>query len=341
MPLVQLGLEHTDIIAALLETSWRSQFRSGSYPVFSRRYLDWLYAGPHAADNVLLGYEQDGRLAGFRALLFRRLSIQGTATRAHISTHLTVHPDLTDAQRTDAVTALGEVHSYVHPAAAVDVRADNLLDTFVSFFDEASEARRYQQATERRFSAAGVARAKIRFQPAIVKTQRLRDCLVRHGAELPAIATASPSDAQTLTDLFHAHGRACGATVTASPPWVGHHLFALDDSRVYVSHHGGAIDGCLACYALDTVAGGTTRRVVIIEYLLAPNAAAAAALLAGAVDFAEEQRAKGVVLENSTSLDGELCSEVGLMPSARRMVAAIACRSVPVGALTGLLLDVK
>ena len=65
MPLVELGLEHADDIAGLLETSWGSQFATGSYPVFSTRYLRWLFdrygdwprtlaaynAGPQAVDR--------------------------------------------------------------------------------------------------------------------------------------------------------------------------------------------------------------------------------------------------------------------------------------------------
>ena len=341
MSLVQLGLEHTDAILALLQTSWRSQFSTGTYPVFSRRYLDWVYGGPHARDNVLLGYEAGGRLVGFRAMLFRSVAVHGTTTRAHISTHLAVDPGLPRSSRIDAVAALSEVYSYVHPSTDSDASDSGHLDTLVSFFDEASEFRRYQQATATRLASAGVARVKIRFQPAIVHVSRVRACLARHAASVPDIGIASPDDADALAELFAARGRGRDVFVTVSPDWVRHHLFGFDDSRVYVSRQDGALTGCVSCYALDTLAGDNIRRVVIIEYLLASSPASAAALVAETLGFADEQGARGVVLENSTYLSAELCSEVGLMPSLRRMVAAVACRSVPVGTLADLLLDVK
>lgn len=339
--LAQLGLEHTDVIAAFLETSWRSQFGSGTYPVFSRRYLDWVYGGPHAGDNVLLGYETGGRLVGFRAMLFRPVTVHGTIARAHISTHLAVDPGLARSERRDAVAALGEVYSYVHPSADSDAGTNGHLDTLVSFFDEANEFRRYQQDAETRLASAGVPRVKLTIQPALVLDWRVRACLARHADSVPDIGMASPDDADALAALFAAWGHGRDVSVTMSPDWVRHHLFGFEDSRVYVSRRDGALDGCVSCYALDTVAGDNVRRVVVIEYLLASSAAVAAAVIAETLGFADGQGARGVVMENTTYLGAELCSDVGLMPSARRIVAAVACRSVPVRTLATLLLDVK
>lgn len=341
MALVQLDLEHADDISRLLETSWRSQFSTGSYPVFSSHYLRWVYGGPHTADNILLGYESGGRLVGFRAMLFRSMVIHGIRTRAHISTHLAVDPSLPLADRIDAVAALGEVHSYIHPSKGPDDPATGHFDTFVSFFDEAAESRRYQRATETRLANAGVTRAKIRFQPAMVHARRVRACLDRHAASSPVVEVASPDAAEDIAALFAENGNGREVVVGVSPDWVRHHLFGLATSRVYVSRRDKGLDGCLSCYALDTRAGDQTRRVVIIEYLLTSDPASAAALLAASLAFADEAGAKGVVLENTTYLDANLCSEVGLMPSTRRMVAAVACRSIPIRALPGLVLDVK
>ena len=163
----------------------------------------------------------------------------------------------------------------------------------------------------------------------------------RHAAIPSEIGPASLQDADAIAALFAERGRDQDVVVRASPDWVRHHLFGFEDARVFVSRRQGAIDGCLSCYALDTISGTQVRRVAVIEYLLASGPAAAAALVAETLAFAAEQGAKGVVLENTTYLDDELCAEVGLMPSTRRMVAAVACRSLPVNTPGGLLLDVK
>ena len=141
--------------------------------------------------------------------------------------------------------------------------------------------------------------------------------------------------------LFAASSRGRDVSVNVSADWVRHHLFGLETSRVYLAWRDGDLDGCVSCYALDTRAGHHTRRVIVIEYLLASTPASAAALVAETLAFADAQQARGVVLENTTYLDQELCTEVGLRPSTRRMVAAVACRSTPIREPAGLVVDVK
>ncbi len=274
-------------------------------------------------------------------MLYRPVSVRGRLTRAHISTHLAADPDLSRDDRMEAVDALGQPHSYLHPGGPALSSPDVGFDTIVTFFDAANESRRYQQASESRFAGAGVARAKLRFPQAILHPPRLDQCLAQVDSAAPLVARAAPEDTEAIANLFAEHGRQHDVAVMPSPAWVGHHFFGFEDSRVFVSRRQDSLDGCIACYALDTVSAARRRRVAVIEYLLVHDVASAAALLREALRFADEHGARGVVMENPTYLDQDLRTQVGLMPSTRGMVAAVGCRSVEVGTPPTLLLDLK
>ena len=70
-------------------------------------------------DNVLLGYETAGRLTGFRAMLYRSVAVHGkNGTRArHLRPIWPYDPELPLREQLSLpFAALGEVHSYIHPA---------------------------------------------------------------------------------------------------------------------------------------------------------------------------------------------------------------------------------
>jgi hypothetical protein len=331
-------------VGRFLHATWQHQYGDASYPAFSQSYLEWLYGGPHENDTVLLGVRASGRLVAFKAMLFRPLMVQGQPRRSHVSTHLAVDPFLPLADRVAALGAVTSPQSFEHYFERADAEPGHdkdALDTLIAFYDD---NKGYHRSTDNLFAQAGFTRSKIPFQHAIVSPRRVDVNLIRTAAESSGIDVrqAVVGESALIARLFNQVARQHTVALAVTPAWVQHHMFGLADSRVFLALESGVPTGFLSCYALDTLSGASVRRVVVIEYLIVGGAAATApALMAPALQFSNEQGAKGVVIENATYLDAEVYTLAGFLPSTRRMVGSLGSRRDAVSPSDGLLLDVK
>jgi hypothetical protein len=331
-------------VSRFLRETWQHQYGAASYPAFSTSYLGWLYGGPHENDTILLGVRAAGRLVAFKALLFRPLLVQGQPRRSHVLTHLAVDPSLPLSDRVAALGAITAAQFCEHPFEGPDARTGDeggTLDTLIAFYDD---KKGYHRSTDSIYAQAGFTRSKIPFQHAIVSPRRVEMNLIRGSAEVPGIEVrpALIAEAALIARLFNQVARQHTVALAVTPAWVQHHMFGLVDSRVYLALESGVPTGFVSCYALDTLSGDSIRRVVVIEYLIVGGTAATApALMAPAVQFSNEQGAKGVVIENATYLDPEVYTRAGMLPSTRRMVGALGSRREDVSPSDGMLIDIK
>jgi hypothetical protein len=342
--LSRLTSSDLDDVTRFLHATWRHQYGNESYPAFSRQYLEWLYGGPHEDDTVLLGVRDSGRLVGFKAMIFRPLLVKGHPRRSHVATHLAVDLALPLADRVAALGAVALPERFEHYFERADLdtgHTESGLDTLIAFYDD---GKGYHRSTASLAAQAGFRRSQVPFQHAIVSPRRVDQHLSRACAEHPGLQVrrASVAEAPVIANLFNEVARKHTVSLAVTPAWVRHHLFGLADSRVFMASESGVPTGFISCYALDTMSAAGIRRVVVIEYLIVGGAAASApALVAPALQFSNEQGAKGVVIENATYLDAEVYTSAGLLPSTRRMIGSLSTRRGAVSAGDGLLIDVK
>lgn len=80
----RLNTHHLPEILELLTETWPLLYGETGCPNFNLPYLQWLYGGPNADRNMILGCrDESGRLVGVKSALFRDMRLHGKAVDAY------------------------------------------------------------------------------------------------------------------------------------------------------------------------------------------------------------------------------------------------------------------
>lgn len=303
---VELSVADAPEILQLLKEVWPTTYGSAGCPVFTLSYLEWLYGGPLAHRNLLIGIRNDGgRLIGFRAYLYRNFTLGGYIP-AYLATHATVHPALPMALRVAVATVIARpaclirtpkalvIAFYEHGKPMARRRRDEALRSGHSFFEED-------------------------FLQLVVYPRRLAaaDHLVV-AAERPAVRPAQFGDVPALVALQdRPRPGILFWTPDAKALW--HHLSAAPEAIALVAERDGRLLGGLGAYVLTTMRAGIETRMVVCDLLIGNDHNTMTVLMTAAQKQAAALSCRGVVIENASALSPDLQTAGGLVKTPRRM----------------------
>ena len=330
---VRLSTLDIDEILGLLNETWPVLYGSTGCPHFTADYLRWLYGGPEAAASLILGCRSEGVLVGLKAYLYRAMRHRERDVRAHISTHLTIATGLPFGTRMSIAVELAKAHTLQDN---LDSNFGVKGDAFLAFFESGKTLAR---TTDAALSASGIQTSRAPFRHAIVSARMLQTSVERvsgHG-----IRELLPSDMPVALELME---KACplGLALSPSAASLWHQVTASPHGRAFAAEdRHGKVSGFLACYVLESVRQASKSRVVLIELVAAKDTAALAILLWAAAQHAANVGARGVVIENATTLPQHQFRELGIVPTTREMLCAVRSRDQTVQATETFLCDVK
>ena len=311
----RLHLDDVSEIGSFLNTVWGASYGSSARPDFTPSYLQWLYGGPDSERHALVGVRHDRSLVAFKALLFRPTRYRGRCLRAHVTTHLAIHPGLSLQQRVDALIRITVPHSFLTDR---DLCPDAPVDLIFAFYEEEKNIPRN---TVHLMEQYGLVRSFVPFQQAIANRATVQAAVDHARTDRRVVRQATMDDAPVIEDLFNRHTARQSLAITMTAERIEHHLFGLPNSRVVLLEEGGTPTGFVAFYLLDVARAGVRSQAVIVEFLIVEGSRWAAALLLDqALEFSSLSGARGVVMENPTYVGLEGFRDCGLVPSARRML---------------------
>lgn len=302
----QLDLSHIDQISQLLNRVWPTLYGPSGCPVFSTEYLGWLYGGPNAARNTLLGAFRGDELVGFKANLFRPLAQDGSQWTAALTTHLAIDSTLDLASRGLLAMELSRL-----PIEEDNQSADACQISFAYFEADKPLSKSVKILHKER---------GIKTVDGII-TQAVFNPLIASrflGESRAEVRHADAADAGDIHSLLR--DRSAGLIrLDLDPDALWYHLSNAPDADVLVSTEGGKITGVAASYRLDWLKAGQNSVMTVVEMAIAEDTRSLASLLLTIAETAKLAGSRGVIVENPSHLTEEVTREVGLMPSPRKM----------------------
>jgi hypothetical protein len=332
--LIRLDQRHVAEIGSLVNQVWHEAYGSSPHPRFSREYLEWLYGGPDASLNLLLGRRIDGRLIAFKALVARRVLLHGQRLLAHLATHLSIDPGLPLSERIQTGSMLMLSQTFMHDESLALAEQPDLA---FGFFEG---GKTLIHSTARALASYGLVRSTVTFQQSIVSPPAFRAASENAAAASLDVRPATRADVPAIGALLGRLSASLPLTIAMTPAALEHHLFNLPQGQAHVAVDSGTPAGAILFYPMEAEKLDQISRVVVVEYLLADTAEAALPLLREAVEFARASNARGVVVENATYLDPDLRRACGIVGSTRRMLLSTVAHS-PVPLEDRFMLDVK
>ncbi|WP_298562242.1 hypothetical protein [uncultured Aliiroseovarius sp.] len=315
-------------ILNLLGRVWPQLYGATGCPAFSAGYLKWLYSGPDAEKNHLLGFrDESGELIAFKAALFRSIRISGEIRSAWLTSHLAIAPELPFARRMEVSAALSRLHGLDSDEKHVNI----------AYF----EADKPIARNARRLAVkAGLEVAEQEFAQHIVNLRKLR--AFDAGTDDIQIAELTQNDCPDLVALMGNHSSDHGPIWSPTAEGLGHHLLnAPENFAITARDKNGVIIGAAGCYVLEYLRDDQVSRMFICETLIADDPAVANQLMRTAHAHATELGLRGIVVENATHLNADIHAACGLLKTPRRMIFAMRGRSLPDVSPTMFGLDIK
>jgi hypothetical protein len=125
-----------------------------------------------------------------------------------------------------------------------------------------------------------------------------------------------------------------------------HYFFGDPTHSTFVAESGDRICAFINFYPLETIKEGKIFLYIIIDFLICDNTnederTYVAPLLYEAVKIAEQIGAKGIVFENATYLDYQVYSQLGMVPTFRKMNMVYGARNNDVSYVGNFRCDIK
>jgi hypothetical protein len=296
----QLGLTDIPEIASFLNDTWGAAYGNQSFPRFTEAYLHWLYAERPGATQ-LVGCRVNGKLAAFRSLLPRDLSVGGITKPGYLSTHLGIDRALPSALRRDLFVAVHlEPWIRMHPRfdltyAAIDAAKPHIARVSALYAEH------------------GLRIASASFAHAIVARQH-------NGTNSSSsVRRGTLADVPEILQQHREAAKSCLLSWDPTPDDLAHRWFSAPESEVYVADDANQIRAAACFYRLETVTAGRPAIVAICEGVLGADAASIRPLLDRGIEYQQRIKAKGLVCENVTHIPADVQDACGLRPSFRAM----------------------
>lgn len=329
--LERLSVDHAAEAADLLNRTWPALYGETGCPVFSETYLQWLYGGPNQDRHLILGRRVDGALVGLKAYLHRRISDGAQHWDAHISTHLTIDPDLDFGAR----IALASTFAALHPMEPDEpFRAVAPGDLSFAYFEADKPLAR---STKSRAKSKSIQGEELVFNQAVVAPHKA----LKAAGETEGVTTRRTTEADMPALLAQIRAQRASLWMEPDPATLWRHISAAPGALALTAERDGAPVGFIAAYRLDWVKDAQKTSTVVTELIVGDDAGTLATLLARALEHAKAQEARGVVLDNAGYLDEDAARAAGVLPTPKRMFAVIRGVQPPPSLQGGFLIDVK
>lgn len=302
---VELSVLDQAEILALLQATWPVLYGKTGCPAFSAEYLDWLYGGPDASKHYLYGCRNEqGELIGFKAALYRKMSLNGVERAGYIASHLAIRADLGMGQRIVLANELSQAHTL-----------DRIPDSVNLAYFEADKAlvRKARRGAEK----AGHMVREIGFQQYVVNPRRLR--AYDEDAGGIKVNQVEADDCAALTALINGKAHEGDLIWNPDPASAAHHLLNAPGALAIAAHHNGRPEGVLGATILSWLKSGEISKMLVCDILIATNPVVLNQLLREAVAYAQDKGLRGVVVENVTYFTEDYLKAGGLLKSPRQM----------------------
>lgn len=317
-----LGPADVPDISEFITRVWGRAYGPAGHPRFDPDYLQWIYRSRGSADAVLIGGRAAGRLVAFRALVPRTLSFHGQVLTAHISTHLTVDPDLSEDERRVLRGYLMLPHSFID----FDGLCRGSQVALSVAFHERDKQPRIARLTKDWPAQYGLVRTSLEFRQAILSPAGHRRAYLEAVDERRSTRPSTPADAAILLRLFERVAARHPLALVMDTDQIHAHLFGRPQHRVFLALDHDEPAGFVSCYPIETIKSGAPATVLVVEFLIVGGSPAAALLLNEAVSYGASCGARGVVIENPTAVDPAMLRACGVVPSPRQMVLTVTSR---------------
>lgn len=340
----KLTVDDIPEISVFLNSIWSQYYGKTGSPVFSEDYLQWVLGGPYKDKNLLFGARIDNELVAYQSFLCRKILCCGKELNAYLNTHLAVSPKMDLRLRMDCGLQLYEQSLLCHPNSRY---YDPNCDLVFVFFEESKPLKsvgdkllsKYAQIDRKTGST---------FNQCVVMPARLKKYLTENsaGGKSFYVRTATEKDSPSLTELFNQAPEGPHFIALMGEDELKHYFFGRSSHSTFVVECDGAISAFINFYPLETVKEGRMSLYVVVEFLITGRTrgdeqACLAALLNEAVKYAEKNSAQGVVFENATYLNYDVCRPVGLTPTFRRMVMSFIAKGNNISYAGSFRCDVK
>src|SRR4030043_255672 len=337
----RLSFEDIPLISKLLMSTWPKNFGKVGSPVFSKDYLEWILGGANKSKNVLVGCKIDDELVAYQAFLFRRVAYKGLTMNGYLCTHGAISSQLPANLRFHCVVQMSKQHAlFMENSDFYQPEGDFVY----SFFDEGKQVKDViDKIMKKNFHIERQVYSI--FRQYIILPNRLKEYLREDSAKKAyfEVRPVLQGEFSEVTQLFnHVPDELC-FTMQMTEDELWHHCLGHSDHHTYVVVYDGAVEAFINFYPLEIIKQGNSYKYIVVEFLVTrrPDEVYVASLLGKALDFGEKIGAKAIVLENTTYLDHSVCCKVGLVPSFRKMIMAVASRDRLMGSLARFRVDVK
>jgi hypothetical protein len=319
----RISFQDIPAIAKFLMSVWPQYYGKVGCPVFKEDYLQWLFGGPNQGKHLLLCARVDDEIVAYQSLLFRRVSCSGRLLNAFLGTHVAISPHLDFRSR---IACCLQQPPYSKDSEFFDPACDIIIE----MFEERKKLRDVGTPYVKKYFGIDRKICSL-FNHFIVDPAKLNSFVKNStwSTDTFRVRTALEADSAQLTELFNRVPQEPHFIVLMTEDELKYHLFSHPAHRTFVIEGEGTIKAFLNCYPLDFMKGAKISTYILIEFLIAEpaNRTHVAMLLKEVLCYAEEIRARYVVMENATYLDYDAYAPLGLVPTFRRMTMSVLAKN--------------